>query len=111
MTDSDIMQALLSHEQWGIDACDSCPLTPGKACGMQLAREALQLIKRQKTEIEALIAGQETLQKYIATARAEAIKEFAERLKACCGNNTDAPIIWVKGTIDNLVKEMTEETT
>jgi hypothetical protein len=34
-------------------------------------RDALSLINRQKAEIEALIAGQETLQKYIAEQKAE----------------------------------------
>jgi cell division protein FtsB len=101
----------------------------------------------QKAEKEALIAGQETLQKYIAEQKAEierlhsevketratidsftdigklyseikaeAIKEFAERLKAkeathfCkCGQ----PFVYTdlfNGEIDNLVKEMVGDT-
>lgn len=45
------------------------------------------IIKRQKEEIERLsetlnatIEGQKTLQRYIAVARADSVKEFAERL-------------------------------
>jgi hypothetical protein len=51
------------------------------------AAAALDLIKRQKEEIEVLaetlnatIEGQKTLQRYIEVARAEAVKEFAALL-------------------------------
>ena len=91
------------------------------------------IVNRQKAEKEALIAGQETLQKYIAEqkaeierlveegvdlvkqlpemlklAQAEAIKEFAERLKSIVAiHNGD---MWSKYEyIDNLVKEMVGE--
>jgi hypothetical protein len=96
--------------------------------------ESQKIINRQKAEKEALIAGQETLQKHIAeqkseiemlngyintncldcagckqwkcdcaNIRAEAIKEFAERLKGLSeyGNINVSP--W---QVDNLVKEM-----
>ena len=78
----------------------------------------LDLTNRQQEEIEALITGQETLQKYIAKAKAEAVKEFTERLKnkiktEC--NPYGKPTfdydtsISIMHYIDNLVKEMVGE--
>ena len=142
MTDNEIIKASLCHESWS-DGCDSCPLTMGKACGMVLARGALDLINRQKAEIKALQMDTSQLQsdvvnanmnlnhaqaeldrftamvdaaedylhplpfknafdEEIAKAKAEAIKEFAERLKRCILERDDA-------TIDSIVKEMTCE--
>jgi len=72
-------------------------------------KDALDLINRQKAEIEALIAGQETLQKYIVTAKAEAIKEFAERLKKNFDTYTDeeeSNALYMINLINDLVKEM-----
>ena len=78
----------------------------------------LDLTNRQQEEIEALITGQETLQKYIAKAKAEAVKEITERLKnkiktEC--NPYGAPTfdydtsIKILNFIDNLVKGMAGE--
>ena len=73
------------------------------------------LINRQKAEIERLtdtlnatIAGQETLQRHIKTAKAEAIKAFAERLKDMHKHNTTSVVslVTVFDNINNLVKEM-----
>ena len=82
----------------------------------RIVRKAEEEITRQQAEIEALITGQETLQKYIAKAKAEALKEFAERLKnkiktEC--NPYGKPTfdydtsITIMRYIDNLIKEMT----
>ena len=60
-------------------------------CYDYLKRDALNLINRQKAEIEALIAGQETLQRYISTAKDEAVKEFAERL--CKDRISNDPVV------------------
>ena len=81
----------------------------------RIVRKAEEEINRQQEEIEALITGQETLQKYIAKAKAEAVKEFTERLKnkiktEC--NPYGKPTfdydtsISIMRYIDNLVKEM-----
>lgn len=81
----------------------------------RIVRKAEEEINRQQEEIEALIIGQETLQKYIAKAKAEAVKEFTERLKnkiktEC--NPYGKPTfdydtsIAIMRYIDNLVKEM-----
>jgi predicted transcriptional regulator len=149
MTDNEIMQAL-EHCYASGRQCTNCPCTNNIDC-VQLEKYALDLINRQKAEKEALIAGQETLQKalaeknaeierfkkiettvngfwsemqklstfkkkrnptleelleYMDNLKAEAIKEFAERLKekfsgvSLCNNG------FVNSTLDNIVKEM-----
>ena len=112
MTDEQIIKALECCKS-NINLCNSCPMDQEKkddcTCGMFLAEYAISLINRQKAEIERLenslaISKKET--KRYAQKRAEAIKEFAERLKF---NVTGIP--WceygpVHREIDNLVKEM-----
>ena len=85
MTDNEIivpLKCLVMNES----DCRHCKLKDkNDKCQKFLYSDVLGLIEennRQKAEIEALIAGQETLQRYISTAKAEAVKEFAERLKA-----------------------------
>ena len=98
---------------------------------LEIMASLIEMFNRQKAEKEALIAGQETLQKYIAEqkaeierlqkhiqegidlakqipemvalAQAEAIKEFAERLKGMSEYGTINVSPW---QVDNLVKEM-----
>ena len=149
MTDNEIIKVLMTFAGNGFSPC-SVSLS-------ELARQTLSLIHRQQAEIEALITGQETLQKYrddeitslmnanvtlglevslkekkieelsevlsdtirirYAEARAEAIKEFAERLKE---NKIDIDVSFGYGRevyteavavieIDNLVEEMAGE--
>ena len=91
--------------------CGDCPMC-GKGCSDKLIEVALDLINRQRTEIERLrntvktdfLTVTEKLkfsQSEIGDIRAEAIKEFAERAKR------RLPII-SPSVFDNLVKEMTE---
>lgn len=60
-------------------------------CRQQVAKDTLDLINRLKAEI--------------ATAKSEARKEFAERLKRRMGF-CDLPNVIVRDHIDNLLKEM-----
>jgi hypothetical protein len=56
------------------EACDGCPLNIKEGCETHsylLESLALDIINRQKAEKEAVINGQETLQKYIAEQKAE----------------------------------------
>lgn len=73
MTDNDIIKALEIHADNEAD-CSGCPIyhsDTGETCVYELSQNALSLINRQKAENEALINGQETLQKYIAEQKAE----------------------------------------
>ena len=92
--------------------CHDCPfcVTSIEPCYITLAREAASLLSRRDAEIERL--KKELIEQQLKNnllyetakeARAEAIKEFAERLKEI--DDYVSPL-----DIDNLVKEMTEET-
>lgn len=71
-------------------------------------------IKDQKAEIERLtdtlnatINGQETLQRYVTTAKAETIREFAERLKKhSYFDHKDQRKVVAEVIIDHYLKEM-----
>ena len=163
MTDNEIIKALeccknsLSEK----DACGDCPLYEEEevTCITILSKNALDLINRQKAEIDILIRKKESLRDEIAeqqaeierlkeenetiksnfecqqivlgdfdeiikkqakklkTAKSEAIKEFAERLKEKLKEvpryDIEDKAYYAIGTygelIDNLVKEMTEQ--
>lgn len=99
MTDNEIIKALECCSDTVNYQCNKCPLYVD--CEKAVIAEcALDLINRQKEQIESLIAGQETLQKalnekiaevealngnlYTVSSackqrRDEAVKEFAER--------------------------------
>ena len=109
MTEKYIIKAL---ERCTTNSCAGCPAgTDSPACVGNVMKEALDLIIRQQAEIERL-KGWERLLKaeshapIIKKAKAEAYKEFAERLKA---NDFFANFTY-KGEarliIDNLVEEM-----
>ena len=131
MTDAEIIKALECHTGVYKGAgCVHCAFTIyGCDCLKTLNRASLDLINRQKAEIERLKAecgNQSTLwsQHYESiyetskeTIKSEAIKEFAERLKDYYIKNRiyDRPdahtkIAFLFGVIKNLVKEMAGDT-
>ena len=77
MTDTDIIKALECCKK---DDCDNCPNDFGN-CYANLAGYALDLINRQKEELEAVQSAIDNAYVYVNEQKAEAIKEFAERLK------------------------------
>lgn len=123
MNDNDIIKALeiILGELCEVCACEDedSGTVCVSGCTFYVVKVALNLINRQKAEIERLETENKEQDQAIINAlhrmgqiRAEAIKEFAERLKRrhlrlrpcfgivrCCLSETD---------IDNLVKEMTE---
>lgn len=130
MSDKDIIKALeccVSNSDSIIDEfCEQCPYQSANLqCMDEMVKDAHHLITCQKSQIEdlrealearmeiinALIAGQETLQKHIDTMRTAAIREFAERLKTYfitpAQTKIDAEIVEL---IETLVQEMTEDT-
>ncbi|MBQ7835505.1 MAG: hypothetical protein IJ385_06945 [Ruminiclostridium sp.] len=106
MTDNEIIKALECHASH-TDECDDCPNVEisSSGCSEIMAENALDLINRQKAEIEKLRIQNAKLKKYftvkiddekleelfeqaadnieinIKKVKSEAIREFAERLK------------------------------
>lgn len=134
MTDEQIIKALeycCGNERTNDDECSSgkcyqVDLPESREdgtrwCSQWLMRDALELINRQKAEIERLkrkntfLLKKKCKESRTATKiiKSEAIKEFAERLKEESYSNSDicgytSTVVDVN-SIDNLVKEMTEE--
>ncbi len=118
MTDNDIVKALECCVDWcGNVSCWDYPLKNTGCIHFDKLKESLDLINRQKAEIERLKehcskCGEKTtktilnLQELLGTAKAEAYKEFADRLK----ENSIATFSWngvvLVEEIDNLLKEM-----
>lgn len=120
MTDNEIIKALETcNSPYSDYKCVSCPLYDTESnCKTALTVVTLDLINRQKSEIETLyrcIESQErTLEAFrepykeeLETIKETAIKEFAERLKRNI-SFLELPNVVVRGHIDNLVKEMVE---
>jgi hypothetical protein len=114
MNDNEIIKALECCSL-NINVCDYCPIDQKNKdncnCGMLLTQCSLDLINRKTAEIERLkgsiMAGAEVVravEQELKTAKVEAIKEFAERLKEKRDGGT-YPYVLVN-VIDNLVKEM-----
>ena len=136
MTDNEIIKALeiCSSDAYNDskERCTGCKYDGAEEelfCFEHLEKDVLNLVKRQKTEIDILIRKKETLQDEICNLRADkealingqltlqkmyvkAIKEFAERLKLL-KDEVDTydggidTVVYIED-IDNLVKEMTE---
>ena len=111
MTDNEIIKALECCVDWcGNVSCWDCPLKNTGCIHFDKLKETLDLINRQKAEIERLKGmvsqNEGVLPRYEQLIKAEAIKEFAERLK----ENSIATFSWngvvLVEEIDNLLKEM-----
>ena len=127
MTDEQIIKALECCATDDGDDCFQCPYgnivyKPGNGgCVNRCRKDAIDLINLQKAEIERLAAkilvkdninNYNTAQLRIAreelrTAKSEAIKEFAEKLKKRFYLSAGRCVVDVYH-IDTLVKEMTE---
>lgn len=108
MTDNEIVKALeccVNGERG--NKCRGCEVATG--CKSLLLRESLDLIKSQKAEIESMENCERILICQLAEERDKAIKEFAERLKETKFKHGSDYFVYAEN-IDNLVKEMTEET-
>ena len=109
MTDNEIIKALecCAKDEWNCDC--NCPFFE-KCSKTLMAKSSLNLINRQKAEIERLnknIDGLNIFTKnHITVIRLQAIKEFAEKLKNCFAISGD--YLDIINIIDSLVKEMTE---
>ena len=123
MTDNEIIKALECCIPNNMEKCLVCPFH--RECIKEdknyLAEYALDLINRQKAEIERLTVPKELIdddfcgvvcefaEELIKKAKAEAIKEFAERLKEKERPTFPLAMVIDVCEIDNLVKEMVGE--
>lgn len=109
MTDNEIIKALECCSSTSILDCADCPYWgTRRSCGVkQMKKDALNLINRQKAEIEEL-------QKYkhdYYVLKAKAVKEFAKRLKDKHKHNTTSVVslVTVFDNINSIVEEMVGE--
>lgn len=109
MTDNEIINALECCDNC---FCEQCHYKPKLLdCREELCKDALDLINRQKAEIERYKGVIKLLESDVQAAKTEAIKEFAERLKKgllayMCSDRIQ--FIKAEYELDNLVKEMAE---
>ena len=123
-TDEEIIKALeLCNKPADPEICENCPFCSDFKCLYILKANALKLINRQKAEIEKLenarkkqaqFLSEERGQKYelidkLSQVKAEAYKEFAERLKEKKLQSTLDARICTTEMIENLLKEMVGE--
>lgn len=122
MTDNEIVKALECHahrKERNLNCCD-CDYIQHQDCSQRMSCDALDLINRQKAEIEKWKKNCDELYEQMSerqkaevriarrTGKAEAVKEFAEKVKA----NQRKLFNYIYSNdgfgaiIDNLVKEM-----
>ena len=118
MTDKEIIKALECCIKR--NSCDGCPMHTMNCTARVPMAYALDLINRQKAKIERLeddiktkqdanlFAFRSSVAISKADAKAEAINEFAERLKDTKFKHGTDFIVYADN-IDNLVKEMADE--
>ena len=85
--------------------CDLSDIIKGKCKELELANADKVIAETHKKAAKEMFVD---VTQQLKTAKSEAIKEFAERLKERRGLNQMCIAIVSKDEIDNLVKEMTE---
>ena len=118
MTDNEIIKALECCSMFVTSAkCDECPLNE-QECIQGLPWNALDLINRQKAEIERLeeILGgtSKVLTETCAVVRAEAIKEFLSKARELSYKSSDwshgeHPIVIELDDLETICEEMVGE--
>lgn len=124
MTDNEIIKALECCSFDDVKKCDDCPYYEKETktyCVNDLIKDTLDLINRQKAEIERLTEGCKTQAQYIdhleqtekfvenekAKAKSEAIKEFEKLLTRRLNCNTPRGA-YLLNVMNEVKKEMTE---
>lgn len=113
MTDNEIIKALEDCSTYAYYYCSECGFKDG-----DLLKAALDLINRQQAEIERLKIENQSLRSaansyklHYKEARAEAVKEFAEKLKfVWFDNRYDSPDIDFDYFVDILVETLVGDT-
>lgn len=113
MNDNDIIKALECCVIF--NGCPDCPMLGERNCMRKKDAHSLCLVNRQKAEIERLEielqvmrGAANSLKMHLRTARTEAIKDFAERLKQTRVDLDGIEMVAV-GNIDTIMEQMTEE--
>lgn len=115
MTDNEIIKALENcNLPYSDYKCVSCPLYDTESnCKTALIVIALDLINRQKAEIEQWKEEANKYQSLFASActeaKSEAVREFAERLSGDLYKFPSGYKAQLRNMIKNLVAEMTEQ--
>ena len=116
MSDNEIIKAADACVRGDCIGCSHNSEDSSIVCRDKLIEDMRDLINRQKADIERLKANLRedseailALNHELLRVKTEAIKEFAERLKIDFGHGV-LGMSSVAAIIDNLVKEMTEET-
>lgn len=112
-TDEEVIKAFKQCMSDAFLKCDGCPYRGRRPCTL-MKDDILELIKRQKAELEDLreiVYTDRT--EAIKHLKAEAVKEFAERLKGkktsiCAGHGMSTDVVYI-GHIDAVAKEMIGE--
>lgn len=113
MTDNEIIKALECCKDSSMP-CKDCPYAEcdsKRGCVSEMCEDALDLINRQKADIEKLRENNKAIMQTMADVHTEAIKEFAETVKKnhlMLFNNIYSHKDFVDA-IDRLVKEMIGE--
>ena len=113
MTDNEIIKALECCTSYDCEHCKYEPpiLVPKSslACNDALMKDALDLINRQRAEIEEKSNKLREIMPIVAELKTEAVKEFAERLKAEKWKHKNFGELVCVEDIDSLLKEMVGE--
>ena len=104
MTDRDIIKAFKLCITCADDKCRRCPARDVTSCTVGVETGILDIIERRDAEIESLSNSVRLQAEMLYEAKAEAIKEFAEKLKAIQGLYGE---VWVSD-VDRVRKEMEE---
>lgn len=113
-TDEEIIRALECCYTNDSNDCYKCPYTNECTvemfCDKKLTKDALGLINRQKAELEDLrqIVFMDRSEA-IKNIKAEAVKEFAENIKAYYSNIDKTVGVLINYTIDQKLKEFLEK--
>ena len=110
MTDSEIVKALECCKNDGI-ICGECPYKKVNGCMEKMSADALDLINRLQKELDIMSEEHLDILERLETAKAEAYKEFAERLanKAMLPQETNDDYAVGLTTINKTLKELIGE--
>lgn len=104
------LRACLDFDAFGDRDCIECSQEDWRVCRNNLMKQALDLVNRQKVEIEALQYDMELLKQEKKFIENQAIKEFARIVKENMtdGYGDEGKIIY-ESNFDYLVKDATDE--